>query len=541
MNSLKQRMNHWRGLGLWNYYFIVKFALLWYGYLNFHPFYNFLFLVFLLFPLPSLKLHRYRNYIAIPIGFVLFYHDTWLPGIQSILSQGENLLEFTPDYLLELLNRFINWYMIGAALLLLVAYLLISKWVKMTVFTVVILLGLMITSIINPSFLFTFMKKNQEVVVDNTTTTDSKSTPNSNAPPTDEELNKYLSQFYKEQKNLHTAFPNELSADAQPFDILILQICSLGWTDIEAVHLENDPLWSKFDILFKNFNSVATYSAPSAIRLLRSSCGQTPESALYTPVESQCYLSDNLAKLGFSPQVVLDNSGEFAHFLEDIQEYGGLKNAPLLSQAGISLQEKSFDNEPIYNDSQLLNRWFNNLVQSKVDRSFTFFNILALHDGARSLNDNKVIPYKVKVVELFTDVDDLFRRLEQSGRKVMVIMVSEHGNNLTGDKLQIPGLRDIPSPNVTHIPAGIKFIGMKAVHTDPILIEAPSSYLALSELISRVVDGGIFNQTTIDWQKLIQNLPQTPMVSDNGVVTVMKYRGHYYILLSKEANWIPYN
>ena len=27
---------YWRGLGGWNLYFLAKFALLWFGYLNFH-------------------------------------------------------------------------------------------------------------------------------------------------------------------------------------------------------------------------------------------------------------------------------------------------------------------------------------------------------------------------------------------------------------------------------------------------------------------------------------------------------------------------
>lgn len=32
---------YWRGLSGWNFYFLVKFGLLWAGYLNFHPLLNF--------------------------------------------------------------------------------------------------------------------------------------------------------------------------------------------------------------------------------------------------------------------------------------------------------------------------------------------------------------------------------------------------------------------------------------------------------------------------------------------------------------------
>lgn len=43
---------YWRGLSGWNFYFLVKFALLWAGYLNFHPMLNLVFLAFLLVPIP---------------------------------------------------------------------------------------------------------------------------------------------------------------------------------------------------------------------------------------------------------------------------------------------------------------------------------------------------------------------------------------------------------------------------------------------------------------------------------------------------------
>ena len=81
---------YWRGLSGWNFYFLVKFGLLWAGYLNFHPLLNLVFAAFLLMPIPRYSLHRLRHWIALPIGFALFWHDTWLPGPESIMSQGES-------------------------------------------------------------------------------------------------------------------------------------------------------------------------------------------------------------------------------------------------------------------------------------------------------------------------------------------------------------------------------------------------------------------------------------------------------------------
>ena len=38
--------------------------------------------------------------------------------------------------------------------------------------------------------------------------------------------------------------------------------------------LDNLALLSRFDFVFKNFNSAASYSGPAAIRVLRADCGQ---------------------------------------------------------------------------------------------------------------------------------------------------------------------------------------------------------------------------------------------------------------------------
>lgn len=63
----------------------------------------------------------------------------------------------------------------------------------------------------------------------------------------------------------------------------------------------------------------------------------------------------------------------------------------------------------------------------------------------------------------------------------MVVVVPEHGGALKGDRMQVSGLRDIPSPSITDVPVGVKFFGMKAPHQGaPIVIEQPSSFTAIS-------------------------------------------------------------
>lgn len=112
------------------------------GYLNFHPLANLVFAAFLLFPLSSTLMRRARLLIALPAGVGLFYHDTWLPGIESIMGQGKMVFSFTFDYFLELLGRFINWNMVGVAFVMLTGYLFLARWLRFTPWMLISLLWL---------------------------------------------------------------------------------------------------------------------------------------------------------------------------------------------------------------------------------------------------------------------------------------------------------------------------------------------------------------------------------------------------------------
>ena len=105
--------------------------------------------------------------------------------------------------------------------------------------------------------------------------------------------------------------------------------------------------------------------------------------------------------------------------------------------------------------------------------------------------------------------------------------------------MQVSGLRDIPSPSITNVPAAVKFFGIKAQHPDaPIIINQPSSYLAISELVVRALDGKMFDENDINWQQYIANLPQSAAVSENSNAIVIRYQGKPYVQLNG-GSWVP--
>ncbi|MEW5561678.1 cellulose biosynthesis protein BcsG [Enterobacter asburiae] len=541
---------YWRGLSGWNFYFLAKFGLLWAGYLNFHAMQNLVFMAFLLLPIPNSKLHKLRHWIAIPIGFALFWHDTWLPGPESILSQGSEVAGFSMGYLVDLVTRFINWQMVGLFFVLLVAWLFLSQWVRVTVFTVLIMVWLNFITLVGPSFtLFPGGQPTGTVTTSGATAAATVATANAKpvvgdipaqtAPPTSANLNAWLSSFYAAEQKRQTPFPASLPADAQPFELLVINICSLSWDDIEAAGLMQHPLWSHFDIVFKNFNSATSYSGPAAIRLLRASCGQASHTDLYSPASKQCYLFDNLAALGFKTQLMLGHNGVFGDFLKEMRNYGDMQ-APLMDQKGLQQSLVAFDGSPVYDDLAVLQHWNEGELKEPGARTATFYNTLPLHDGNHFAGQSKTADYKVRAQKMFDELNTFFNELEKSGRKVMVVIVPEHGGALKGDKMQVSGLRDIPSPHITNVPTAIKFFGLKAPHQGAAIeIDQPSSLLAVSELVARAVDGKMFTADSVNWDEYTSNLPQTAPVSENSNAVVIQYQGKPYVRLNG-GDWVPY-
>ena len=540
-------LRHWRGLGSWNLYFLAKFALLWSGSLDFHPLANLTFAAALLVPLPPVWLHRLRHIIAIPVGVALFYYDTWLPPASRLITGAEEISKFSTDYLLELAQRFIDLPMIGTALVLLVAYLFLSQWLRATVFTVAALLYIALPNLPKP--IATQTMAHATINTTAPTTTQLAATPPASdktantapLPPTNANLEAHLQAFYKYEKTRKTAFP-PITGHASPFDLLILNICSLSWADLEDVNLSNHPLFGKMDIIFDNFNSATSYSAPAGIRLLRASCGQEPHSDLYKPPPPGCFLFDNLRELGFTTSLALNHNGKYGGYLDSLRAQGQLP-APTVKTAQLPRALNAFDGSPVWRDLDVLNAWWQQRQQTSTQRAALFYNTITLHDGNRFITPNggsKRADYQPRLQALLDDLDTFLAELERSGRPVVVLIVPEHGAALRGDRLQIAGLREIPSPNITHVPVLIKLVGVKTPHQGgPIHISAQSSFLALSEIVSRLRDGKAFSAPDFDWQALVKDLPKTERVSETDSSVVMFYQNSPYIRLG-DSGWQEY-
>jgi cellulose synthase operon protein YhjU len=528
-------------MGVWDLYFITKLFLYFGQYMGFHAWPNLAFAIFLLIPIPEKyaqkRLGLYRQIIAVPVGIALFYYDTWLPPITRALSQASAVGGFSGRYLVELVERFFNPWVVAGLLLVFVVYYFASRKFRISSFILVAMLA--------P--LFSIGQGTPPSTPEPGGANAGGSTQyraaatDLSAAPDNATLNAQLQAFYNSEQERSVSFPVPGKNDA-PFDILILQVCSLSWDDLDFTHQRDNPLFQRFNIIFTNFSSAASYSGPAAIRLLRGSCGQPRHKELYVPPLRQCLTFDDLAHSGFQPQFAMNHDGHYGGFLDDVRIRGGLE-ASQFENKGLAPYLQSFDGSPVFDDFSVLSRWWEHRLKLPDARIALFYNTISLHDGnyyaGHRSNSLKIYPSRQDT--LLKDMDRFFSVLQASGRRVVVVLIAEHGAAVRGDKMQISGLREIPTPQISLVPVGIKLIGLPDdPNAKPLLVTRPTSYLAVSQLLANFIAIPPFGNARLNMEDYTRDLPETNFVSENEDVVVMR-RGKQYFMRSKGDEWVEYN
>ena len=529
-------------MGIWSFYFFAKLLLYAGGYINFGILLNLAFAVFLILPIGSRALRIMRQVIAVPAGIALLYHDSWLPPIRRAISQMDNLSQFDTLYLIELLGRFINPMVIAALLAMFIAYALLSRKLRMSSFAILsILLVPLGVNLINA------MQPRAVAETAQAPAATGAASPSAGAtviekPVEGDALNGILGNFYQQEATRKVSFTTPASNKA-PYDLVFLHICSLAWDDMAAVNLKNHPLMSRFDVRFDNFSSGASYSGPAAIRVLRSTCGQTRHEDLYRKAAPECYLFNQLQQAGFTPQYLMNHDGHFGGFANDVKGNGGMP-AELGDITGVPVTMHGFDGTAVYDDYAELSRWWQQR-QSKPDaRVALYYNTMSLHDGNK-LADGRSLSvtdsYRARLGKLLDDFDRFFQQIAASGKRVIVVVIPEHGAAVRGDKLQISGLREIPSPAIGLVPVGVKLFGMGAAATAsaPLVIDKPSSYLAVSQLLAQFGANNPYEAPTFNIADYARELPQTEFVAENEGNVVMRQAGRY-MMRNPDLSWTEY-
>lgn len=507
-------------LGAWSFYFVAKLLLVWRELIGFHLLENLALVAVLAWPLASPRWRRLRHWLAVPAAVALLYYESWLPKASRVFSQAGLVSGFSPDYLAELAARFVSWPVVAMLVVAWAAWFIAARFVRIDVPVVVALMAM------------PFITQDAAPPAGLAATAAGKASERSAASP-----DALLKEFYATQAQRFVEFRAPPAASA-PFDVILVHACSLSWDDLEATGLSKHPLLAGFDIVLRQFNSVSAYSGPSAIRILRSACGQSSHRDLYSPAPDGCYLLPGLERAGFESQLVLDHDGHFDDFLSFVRAQR-VTVAPMPLD-GISAPLRSFDGSRIYDDLEVLSRWLETRAKNAAPRVVAYYNSVSLHDGNRLANDaskGSMQTYRSRLSTFLDGMQAFIGKLEASGRRAIVVLVPEHGAAFRGDAVQIAGLREIPSPAITLVPVGIRVIGPGARRIGETLhSDEPASYLALSHVLSRMLDKPPYGADGFLPADYTAGMPVTEFVAENETASVLR-RGDKFLLRQDGEPW----
>jgi cellulose synthase operon protein YhjU len=509
-------------------YFLLKTGLYYGHYIGFHWVWNLLLAASAFWPLPDGRLQRWRAALIWPLAAVLLYHDSLLPTPQRVWSQLGTLGGFTAEYMLELIRRAVDPIALELLALALVAYTVLKRWLR---FATLALLGILSVPLM-ASIGGTGSSPDAALVA--------KAGPGAQtvASIADTELKTFYAREYQRK----VVFPTAVATP--PFDLIVLHVCSLSWDDLDYVNQRNAPLLKRFDVVFSRFNSAASYSGPATFRLFRGNCGQTAHATLYQGTDPSCYTFPALEKAGFKTNGLLNHNGIFDGFAKIVEHEAGLTGRMESNRNG-TVQMQSFDGTPVYDDYGLLSQWWTQRLKKDSAPVALYYNTISLHDGNRvpgTSSVNSLDTYKPRVTKLLADFDRFVTQLESSGRPVVLMLVPEHGASLRGDKLQMSGMREIPDPKITLVPAALKLIGMPgaAGSKAPLVVNQDISYFGLTALLANLMQDNPFVADGIPLAQRLENLETTPFVAENDDLVMLREPAGGYVMKSNEGTWVPF-
>jgi cellulose synthase operon protein YhjU len=513
-------------MGLWSAYFFSKLLLHARGDLDFDPWLNLAFATFTALPPSNARQRFAKNLIAVPLGLLLLYHDAPLPPLSTI----------TPVFLALAVYHAANWTWAFALPAMCLGYELARRKLRLSTFVFVAILWVAVapTRFMAPSTAARAEPAEERNALASASSAAREDLDARSLKPA--ALDARLTQFYDAQRRQRVRF-TAAADDGVPYDILIIHVAALSWDDLQAIQHEQDPLFSRFDIVLSHFNSAASYGTPAAIRLLRGTCGQTTEHQLYDRPDPDCSAIDALQSAGFEPHWLINYDARFDGSIGSVQQYGDVSEPPE-SVIGAVLTQRTVDGSPVYGDYSVLSHWLARRESGHAARVALYYNSVSLSDGNRSVGVGRgESAYGARLARFSADMNRFVDELQRSHRHAIVMVIGEHGAALQGHRGQMSGIREIPTPDIARVPVGVILVNaVRSAQWTQIRVDEPTSYLAVSELLARFIADNPFDKASVTLEPYVASLPQTDFVAENDGITVMQI-GRQNMMRSPDGSW----
>lgn len=520
-------------MSFWAFYFLAKTALHFSGHLHMQWLPNLLLAIWAFWPIRHPRWRQLRTIAGSLCALLLLHAESGLPSLARAFSQAHLLAGFSAGYLLELVGRLVSWQMLLGFVAALVVYVILSARIRFATLAILGILGVGL----HTAWQTTQMPRNGMVAA-------AASAPagatGGTAGATTLTPDTMLTAFFDREQQRKLV----LQQPTTGFDVVVLHVCSLAWDDMAHVGLTDHPFMTKAQMVFSQFNSASSYSGPASLRLLHGMCGQASHEGLYKGLDNSCYVFPALESVGYQAQGLLNHDGVYDNFAKELEERGGLRGK-LQSNQGAPAAYRSFDNSTIFSDYGTLHQWLEKRKTSASKAPVAlYYNSITLHDGVHAPGgsaSNSIATYKPRLQQLLDDFDRFTQELQSSGRPTVLIMLPEHGANLRGDSMQIPGMREIPTPRITLVPTLVYLLNSPSAPGPQVRVDKPVSYVDLFTMLDGMFQNSPFQANAQPLEARSQALAGTDFVTDNETVTMLHMPDQRYWMRSKgTTTWVPY-
>lgn len=473
--------------------------------------------------------NRYLNRIyrltVIILTFALFYHDSYLPGIEQMMAQRNNLTDFSLGYIVEFIEGFINLKMIMAFIFAVIILYFASRLVRIITITYVLIFA----TLLIPNDFFKNIIDNDDCIRVNENfiaLRNNRDLIEQRGNFTKTNLQRYLETFYEKESERKIDFPTHLRKNFKPFNIVVLQVDGISNKDLYVHNAKEHAVLKRFDIYLSDFNSVTTDKKGSALRLFNSVCGQKSREELLKE-NKNCSLYSSLERLGYSGQYLFDRKEDNIRTAKFLQE------KTVFPSAKLQYREKQNQLLTTFNHIDVMSEYAEVQRIEHNNQMFTFLT-MSLADNITGATE-----YDTVLKNFLMKLDKFVDYLSGLPNDTMFVFLPTGGSALQGDRTQLKGVKDIPSHTLTNVTAMIKFISHKQ-KASAINVTSPTSYMSVAHLIKRAVDGNIFYEDNVMSNlALTEDLSQTSQISENEKSVFLKFKDRYFYKTDSD-DWTQY-
>lgn len=519
----REILNAWpvsRSIGGWSFYFLAKAILAITGVIELNLLFNIALLSVLIAPIRSGVWYFLSRALVFICAIALLYHESYLPPFSALISQWDLVSNFTLAYQVELLFRFVDIKLIAAGLVFAIVFWYVRQMFNLTTLSIV---ALIMAHWWSSPAVISF--EDEYKITDRANNVGA----DTNTPNTPDE---FLLEFYaNERQNRRTQI---VSGPERPVDIIVLNICSMSWQDLELSGQLAHPLIQQGSIHLTNFYAGSSYSGPSTLRLLRGHCGHEPHDELFTN-SNDCSLGQVFTEQHWQQEILMNHQGDFDNYLDLIRTSGGMSQASFQDPSVAPQTMRGFDQMPIYSDAYLLEQWSNSRPDER--STFTLYNTISLHDGNQlpGFRGNSMASYTLRAEQLLTDLQLFMDKVILGNRATIVVIAPEHGAGLRGDRFQIPGMREIPTPVLTHVPVIFHFLNMET--TDSITVDAITGPAAVAHVLTEAASVmGEAPNVPLNLEKITRGVRTLPRIGENDQAIMLEFN-EQVLIRTRTGGW----